>query len=148
MKEIIGDFGATEADWKCIPTNLTVDKNGNAVMGSGIAGELAARYPKVKKEYGERIQSSTWKDVAEMWWDEYTAYISFPTKFHWWNTSDLDLIAASATALKQRYDFAKEKPSVILLPRPGCGCGGLKWEEVKPVLEEILVDDVFVIIDK
>lgn len=38
------------------------------------------------------------------------------------------------------------KREAILIPKPGCGNGGLKWEDVKKQIEPLL-DDRFIIID-
>jgi len=33
----------------------------------------------------------------------------------------------------------------VVLPRPGCGNGGLDWDDVRPILEAIL-DDRFTVV--
>jgi O-acetyl-ADP-ribose deacetylase (regulator of RNase III) len=58
---------------------------------------------------------------------------SFPVKHNWWENADFDLIEQSTIELKSIAD--RKKYDTIVLPRPGCGNGGLDWEDVKPILE-------------
>ena len=71
--------------------------------------------------------------------------ITFPTKHHYKDDSDPELIRQSAVQLKQvadKFDLTK-----IYLPAVGCGLGRLDYEQqVKPVLQEILDDDRFVVV--
>mgnify|MGYP001580901715 CR=1 FL=1 len=57
--------------------------------------------------------------------------------------ADLELIKESASQLAVVAGAYSNK--TFVLPRPGCGNGGLKWEDVKPVIEPILPDNVHVI---
>lgn len=61
----------------------------------------------------------------------------------WMAKAQLPLIAQSAYALEHVTD--QMGWTKVVLPRPGCGAGDLRWEEVKPVLDPIL-DDRFAII--
>ena len=63
----------------------------------------------------------------------------------WMAQSDLNLIQQSCSELKQ---LAVEKGwDSVVLPRPGCGKGGLDWEKVvKPTVSAYL-DDRFYVID-
>jgi len=35
----------------------------------------------------------------------------------------------------------------IIIPRPGCGNGGLNWKDIKPIVKQILDKSWFKIID-
>ena len=57
--------------------------------------------------------------------------------------ASLEIIETSAYQL---VDLANNNPwNTIVLPRPGCGAGELSWEQVEPVVANIL-DDRFKII--
>ena len=56
---------------------------------------------------------------------------------------DIEIIKQSAYQL---VELADSNPwNTIVLPRPGCGAGELSWEQVEPVLANIL-DDRFKVI--
>ena len=71
--------------------------------------------------------------------------ITFPVKHNWWEAADLGLIERSARELLKIIEVRKIKEP-IYLPRPGCGNGRLKWEDVKKILSPILKSDQFHIV--
>ena len=62
----------------------------------------------------------------------------------WMSQAKFDIICNSARALVRLAESEGWKSVVI--PKPGCGAGGLQWKHVKEHLEVIL-DDKFYIID-
>ena len=56
-----------------------------------------------------------------------------------------ELIVRSAEYLVEIVNFKKFES--VLVPKPGCGNGGLKWSDIKPLLQDVF-DDRFSIIDK
>lgn len=144
MKEIKGDiFSQHDADAMCVTTNTEVDRFGLAVMGKGIALSFAQRYPSLRGFFGEDIRYRNGKVFAARVPNEGRAIINLPTKWKWRNPSDIELIERSVRDLERLATFnGWEK---VVLPRPGCGLGGLHWVEVKPILETILDDRFFVI---
>ena len=57
--------------------------------------------------------------------------------------ADLSIIKKSAHQLMELINkFGWKK---VLLPRPGCGAGGLSWNVVNPVIKDILDDRVIAI---
>ena len=142
MKEIFGDLFEQKADAICITTNGNVKKNGEAVMGRGCALEANRRWNCAKnlgksiKKYGNVVNFILYVVPYEV--------LSFPVKHNWWEKADLKLIKESAVELVKRTRLFNWKK--VVLPRPGCGAGGLDWEtEVKPVLKPILDDRFYVI---
>lgn len=138
MIEECGDFWIIPADFRCITTNGALRSNGYAIMGAGIALETRRRYHDI-----EAILGSLIKRYGNHVFDLGYKLISFPTKYHWKQDSDLELIKRSA---KELVDLLKDDPArKILLTRPGCGKGNLQWSDVKPAIEDILCEDKFVI---
>jgi len=142
MKEIKGDLwefldnGFTVA----ITTNGTVKKNGLAVMGRGCAYEATQRFPEFPKLLGENLKKSgNWVTLYQCF-----DIITFPVKHNWWEKADLCLIEKSAKDLMLLMD--QTNIETVVLPKPGCGNGGLDWKtEVKPILECLLDDRIWVI---
>lgn len=151
MREAYGDlwdFVVDNGGILVITTNGTVKKDGRAVMGRGIALEATKRFPYITKELGVLLtdQGNHVFDLGELRIGKYEVHIvSMPVKHNWWEKADPKLIQRSAFELDQK---ATEKgwPSVWM-PRPGCGNGGLRWEDVKPRIEDIL-DDRFIAVTK
>jgi len=145
MKEVKGNIWTYPSDYKCITTNCALRKNGNAVMGAGIALQAKLRYPDIEAVLGRHIKLHAFGVGVCLIGHN---LIAFPTKHSYRdNFSDINLIKKSAIELKE-LSKSLPKKSIITLPRPGCSNGNLKWSIVKPILESILTEDNFVIVDK
>jgi hypothetical protein len=137
MFEVTGDLWEYEpADAICITTNGFVKADGCAVMGAGCAREATERMPNVTATLGRMLDASGNKVHYLGSWNN-RAVLSFPVKHHWREHADPELIKTSALKLVEMADISSFMRNVII-PRPGCGNGRLKWEDVKPVLEPIL----------
>ena len=154
MQEVYGDFWEYPAQIKLITTNGDVRINGLAVMGRGIAQQVASRVPEIARILGQRLEmqqrgllpTDTFKPkIRFLVYDPRnptTGYWAFPVKYNWREKASLELISHSVGAL---YEIATAgNHATFLLPRPGCGNGGLKWEEVKDICK-VLPDNVYII---
>jgi hypothetical protein len=139
----------------CITTNGFVTRGGNAVMGRGVAAQAVKRFPTLKAKMGryimengnivqriaKRIVSFPVKpqlgicneyktNVVKHMRHQYKPYDWVPG---WAMMADLNIIEHSLWDLQQLHDHGFFKR--IYLPKPGCGAGGLDWEEVRPYCE-------------
>ena len=147
------------ADAICITTNGFIKKDGNAVLGRGtalyaskawygIAHILGAKLAKKGNNvfvlthqlpnglnYFKLPRKAEPLLVAVPW-----AVVSFPTKKNWSDPADPALIKGSC---QQLWDLVEKKGwQKVLLPKPGCGNGGLSWKKVvRPLLQEIFGND-------
>lgn len=145
MLEAFGDLWEMQGDLYCILTNGVRNSRGENVMGGGVAKEAKDRYPGIPKAIGDSLSTGRFGFLyLGKWFDEQGVkreLAAFPTKTHWMSKSDLDLVVRSAQELMafvRACEFER-----VLLPRPGCGLGGLSWEdEVRPALAPILDDRV------
>ena len=148
MKEVFGDAWAlaNKFDVLCITTNAQINNKNELVMGKGIALACKTRYPQIPGllakyviQYGNR--------VFNLGKDETTGIrlVSFPTKNHWKDKSDIELIKSSAMQLVEMANA--NGWTKILLTRPGCGCGQLDWNYVRQVLTAIFDDRFYIISD-
>lgn len=163
MNNVYGDlFEQIGFDAICITTNGFIKKNGDAVMGKGCAARAKREWPGIDKKLGENIILS---GNVPSFLHKAKAYdvLSFPVKPRtiicnndrsnvvthmrtqfspgshvpgWAAIANIKIIENSAKNLVKfanQYEYKK-----IALPRPGCGAGELEWENVKPILSNIL----------
>lgn len=143
MREIRGNAWllAKDFDVLCITTNGMIKKNGECVMGRGIASQFKARFPFGPKILGDKITENG-NIVQKIMWNDEIIYMAFPTKHKWLEGSNMELIKNSA---KQLEEFALDNPDKkILLPKPGCSNGGLNWSDVKTIIN-FLPDNVYIV---
>lgn len=142
MKEITGNIFEVDADAICVTTNGCVKANGELVMGAGIAKQFADRFPELPWMLGQQVKAYG-NEVRMVETDDDFIVLSIPTKEHWKDPSTMALIEKSIRRLVEVVDWHGWQK--VVLPRPGCGLGGLKWEDVKAVIEPILDDRFYVI---
>ena len=128
MQEIRGNLW----DWLghaplAITTNGTVNRKGDCPMPRGCARQARERFPELPALLGGLL-AARGNHVFELG----HGLLSFPVEGHWLDPPDLTLIERSAREVRE---LAEERGwPLVVLPRPGCGGGGLAWEEVRPRL--------------
>ena len=143
MKEIYGDAWklAEEFDVLFITTNGTIKKNNEGVMGRGIAAQAKYQYPIITRVLGEKIRRRG--NVPSLLIERMRGSLwSFPVKHEWQQNADINLIVDSCQRVLKEFHGVE---GTFLLPRPGCGNGGLDWREVKKIIEPILDDRFYVV---
>jgi len=123
----------------CITTNGIIKKDGELVMGAGIALQAKQRFPDVPGTLADLVN----KHGNRAFYLSIPNLFSFPTKHDWKDKSDINLIAQSChdvVDITNRVGFNQ-----VYLPRPGCANGQLEWLEVFTVISQIL-DDRFVVV--
>ncbi len=135
MKEVFGDLWEFDGI-VAITTNGFIKRDRTCVMGIGCAKQAAARFPELPYQLGTKISVQG----NHVFYFPDFRLITFPVKHNWWEAADLDLIDRSARELLKIIEVNKINEA-IYLPRPGCGNGKLKWEDVKKILSPILKSD-------
>jgi hypothetical protein len=121
-----------------VTTNGLVSKNGKAVLGNGCARQAGERFPELARTLGTLLVEQG-NHVMYLG----NGIVNFPVEHTPFENPDLRLIERSTqelVALTEAMGWEK-----VVVPRPGCGGGGLSWKEVKPVLEKYF-DDRFLVI--
>jgi O-acetyl-ADP-ribose deacetylase (regulator of RNase III) len=119
------------------------------VMGAGLARAFRLRYPDYYQDYRLACLQSPHRlepgsihiyDVPEPQ-NAYKRIISFPTKKHWSNPSELEYIRDGMKAFMNWYYQNYQSVSSVSFPKLGCGLGGLDWSnQVYPIIYDCLVD--------
>ncbi|MCX7924541.1 MAG: macro domain-containing protein [Fimbriimonadales bacterium] len=112
--------------------------NTQGVMGKGLAYEFKKRFPENHRAYEQACKAGEMQIgkmlvfATGMLHPRYV--INFPTKKHWRNPSRLEYIQQGLEDLVRvvrEYNIQS-----IAIPPLGCGQGGLRWEEVRPLIEQ------------
>src|SRR3990167_869924 len=109
-------------------------------MGAGCAKEAAIKWPDLPAIFGYAL--TTIGNICQVISTD-PIIVAFPVKNNWRRLASLELIDRSAIQLRRLTEQWQWKS--IVMPRPGCGFGGLQWANVKPVIEPILDDRFHVI---
>lgn len=145
MIEITGDLWATTAPVICITTNGDVKRNGECVMGRGVALQAKQKWPDIAMALGRNIRNhgNFTRVIGEY---DNKIIVGLPVKYHWSDHADLKLIIESIRILRTLTNL--NRWAFVALPRPGCGNGGLLWKYVKPAIDAEHLDDRFIIIER
>ncbi len=130
-----------------ITTNSIVNR-GRLVMGAGIALAARQRYPDIDAIAGTRINDLAISTYNLLWIDRYGVLL-LQTKRSWQEPSPIDLVEESIRKLRAFADTMVFNDAYeYRLPRPGCGLGGLSWEnQVRPICQKYL-DERFIVYNK
>lgn len=128
MHEITGDIWRyADTSVVAITTNGSLTRDGRAIMGQGVARQAAQQRPNLAEELG-RYLAEYGNHVFYLG----NSVVSFPVEETAWSLPDPRIIARSAQELRLLADSSGWDS--IVVPRPGCGGGGLAWQEVHPLL--------------
>lgn len=113
------------------------------VMGKGIALQFKRAFPENYKAYKAACdqgevqlgQVFIW-DAGELAPAKPRFVINFPTKKHWRSRSTLAVIRAGLDDLVRQVRDLPVK--TLAVPPLGCGHGGLRWNDVRPLIVEAL----------
>jgi hypothetical protein len=129
MLETLGDIWehAERADIIVITTNGSLTRDSRAVIGRGVAKQAVLRFPGIAAKLGGLLAEQG-SHVFYLG----CGIVSFPVEETAWSQPDLRIIARSAEELRQLAD--RSGWLRVVVPRPGCGGGGLAWKDVQPLL--------------
>jgi O-acetyl-ADP-ribose deacetylase (regulator of RNase III) len=133
-----GDIFESGADILVNPVNCV------GVMGKGLALQFKQRFPGMFQDYRDLcrqrvIRPGSIQVVRDGDPTNPIRIVLFPTKGHWTERSFIDNIERGLRNLVM-YLVRLHPDASIAIPPLGCGLGGLKWTEVRPLIEEYLSD--------
>jgi hypothetical protein len=129
MLETVGDIWEYSGTGVIvITTNGSLTRDGRAIFGRGVAKQAALRFAGLAEILGRRFS-----EQGNHVYDLGNGIVTFPVEETPWSQPDLRIIARSAEELRRLADRSGWER--IVVPRPGCGGGGLSWQDVRPLLE-------------
>lgn len=151
MREVQGnlwDYYGKAPHVCCIPINQTIKKNGRLVMGRGVAAQAKHRFRNLDLDVAVQFR----RQATYVFWVRPRVSDGHPnrnllmvvTKNRWWQPTTASLLTSMLVELRQ---FAEANPFMtFILPRPGCGNGGMDWPYVRELMiTSRIPDNVWVI---
>ena len=124
---ISGDILNSSA--KCLVNTV----NCEGYMGKGIAYQFKLRFPLNNKDYISACHKKTlYIGTIHTFEEDGKIIINFPTKDKWRGKTKIEYIHKGMKKLVEYLKINEIKS--IAIPPLGCGNGGLKWSEVKPII--------------
>ena len=113
------------------------------VMGKGLALQFKRRFPSNFEVYAGACRRGE-VQVGRMLVVEITQrlvtrfIINFPTKKHWRDPSRLEYVRSGLVALVS--EIRTRDIRSIAIPPLGCGNGGLTWSEIRPLIDQAMIE--------
>lgn len=150
MNEIIADIWQLHESGCviAIPVNQGWKRNGEAVMGLGVARDAARRYPTLPAIWGQYCRAKHKSTPVTL--IEPLNLVMFPTKglnerepwMSWEGMSDFNLILRSCQQLRDTITLP------TYLPLPGCGAGRLDPAIVLPMVRQQLGGSIHTLVHR
>ena len=135
-----GDILKTECQVLVNPVNCV------GIMGAGLAKKIKEIFPKTFEDYVLACKYEQIKPGVIKWHSSFDSkspiryIVSFPTKDHWRDKSNLIDIRSALKELKATLAKCRRSIFSVAIPALGCGLGGLQWMDVKGLIEHELKD--------
>lgn len=128
IKYVKGDIFSTPAQVLVNTVNL------EGVMGKGIALNYKKMYPDMFIKY-QKLCKDNKLQIGKLWLYKTNNkwILNFPTKKEWRKPSKIEYIKEGLEKFVNTY--REKNITSIAFPKLGCGNGGLKWEDVKPLMD-------------
>lgn len=111
--------------------------NCKGVMGKGLALSCKKRFPAMYEEYRAICLRGEFRPgKLHLWKHPHQWILNFPTKDEWWDNSQLSWIESGLENLARNYQAMGI--TSINVPPLGCANGGLKFDDVRPLIERYL----------
>lgn len=116
-------------------TNASFTKDGELVMGAGIAKEVKKKWPGIEKKLGEQLKGYNIYGFRPSPNYPASKLGVFQTKVYWQDDAILSLIE---TSTNQLHDWVLwEGPERVDLNFPGIGHGKLEEKDVLPIISSL-----------
>ncbi len=117
--------------------------NCKGAMGAGIAKGFRERYPEMYEEYRQLCKSRPRQfNLGDSFlWDgqDKPSVFNLATQEDYWhNRATSEAVGKSLKAMREQAD--EKGIRSIAMPRIGAGYGGLSWERVQPIIEQVFKD--------
>lgn len=144
MRVIVGDLWSASKDghFIIVPINWTYNRNGNAVMGRGVAAQAAKFYPDLPGILGRYIMSQPTMPEVTFHKD----LILVPVKRHWKDTASITFIDKSLRELTEAKTCVPHEE--WYLPLLGAGFGDLEPLTSLTLMASILTSDNYTLVLK
>lgn len=132
-------FGDSLKSHILVTLNNCVKHNGELVMGAGSALSAAQRFPNIPLMFGNKVKQLGYRYGVVF--DPGMTVAGFQSKYHFRDKSTPELIQHSTKVLTEIANQYQDRE--FHLCYPGIGFGGLKMDDVAPIIQS-LPDNVFV----
>ena len=111
---------------------VTIAVNTVGVMGGGLAAHARRKFPRLYAEFQKQCRANTLTTQTPYLYNGERRLLLFATKQDWRNPSEMEYLRDGLRWLKE--NAAKVGITSLAVPALGCGLGGLRREEVLPLL--------------
>jgi O-acetyl-ADP-ribose deacetylase (regulator of RNase III) len=112
-------------------------------FGSGVAGQIAKKFPKAKAYYLEKYEDEGWKlgDVqfVKVYGERYIANCATQYEYYPRDRVHADYPAIEQ-AMKTLKEYCQENNKTVAIPKIGAGLAGGDWVKIEEIINNVFED--------